>query len=1002
MFGDQSDNWHDPAKSLVSALCLEQRIMNRGANSSFLLEDSDQAWLVVNGSVDVFLLLDVNGKPVQGKHGIRHHLLRISAGGLIFGFGGRESGYTFLAVPTNGTGLVDTRFANLINLKESRRSAITRAIDDWLNVVTAGIRMKRPPADAYSVDSSIESTQLAKAGSALCGRSALNWFKSLPSSTFFSGIVLLEKDKLANYFPLVSKAWFEFESNGSLISLSTEEWLDNASAPDDLIAYNQLIADLFIRQELRQREVLASQTGSRRKNSERNYRHAIRMLYDVLGSPGMKPPELSTQPFVAVAQLVAFHMGMNFRVTEELLLVVQQDSDPVNALARQAGFSVRPVELQGEWWGEDHGPLLAYLDEKKHPCALLPVSSNQYELVDPESGSRDKLTSKIAGRLDDQAYSFFLPLPESVEWNGWKLASFAIRGGGRDISVVLSMVVLMGILSLVIPVFTGWIIDPIIPSAELGQLTVLVVGIILAGLSSVVFSLVQTIAMVRLEGRMVYAVQPAVWDRLLKLPASFFEKYTVGDLANRADGIDAMRTLVSSSVVQVLLHSTVGIFSLGLMAYFHWPLAMVTAGLVVVYCLFTYFIGRKVLIQNREVVRLTGFIQGMVFQFLSAITKLRVAGAEQDAYAKWALKYAEMQSYSFEQKSIANAMEVSKTFFHYFTIIALLTMIGWESKELLAFYKTPDTWAAISSESIQKYIPTGQFVAFYVAFGQFMVAVFGITHIFVELVNVKPLMERVQPILEENTENEGGAVPPGEIRGAVEFQDVYFRYSEKAPFVLDGITFQARPGQFIAIVGSSGAGKSTIVRLLLGFENPEAGSVFIDGAPLSDLDKRMIRRCYGVVLQSGKILSGTLFSNISAGANLTQEQAWEAARMAGLDKDIEAMPMGMDTYLGEGATTLSGGQRQRLMIARAVARKPKILIFDEATSALDNETQSLVSQRIESLQSTRIVIAHRLSTIVHADNIYVLDKGHVVEEGTYDSLLEQDGLFKQLINRQLV
>ena len=219
---------------------------------------------------------------------------------------------------------------------------------------------------------------------------------------------------------------------------------------------------------------------------------------------------------------------------------------------------------------------------------------------------------------------------------------------------------------------------------------------------------------------------------------------------------------------------------------------------------------------------------------------------------------------------------------------------------------------------------------------------------------------------------------------------------------LDDVSFEAKPGQFIALVGPSGSGKSTFLRLLLGFEHPDAGSIYLDGQELSGVDIRAVRQQIGVVLQNGRLMSGDIFSNIVASLPLTLEDAWEAARMAGFDKDIQDMPMQMQTIINEGASTLSGGQRQRLMIARAIVNKPKILLFDEATSALDNETQSVVSRSLENLKATRIVIAHRLSTIKKADRIYVLVKGKIVQTGNYEELIKQEGPFAELVKRQIV
>jgi ATP-binding cassette subfamily C protein len=221
------------------------------------------------------------------------------------------------------------------------------------------------------------------------------------------------------------------------------------------------------------------------------------------------------------------------------------------------------------------------------------------------------------------------------------------------------------------------------------------------------------------------------------------------------------------------------------------------------------------------------------------------------------------------------------------------------------------------------------------------------------------------------------------------------------PLVLDDISFQIKPREFVAFVGPSGAGKSTLIRLLLGFETAESGSIYYDGQDLNMLNIQGVRRQIGTVLQNGELIAGDIFTNIIGSSLLAVKEAWEAAHQAGLAEDIKQMPLGMHTIIGEGGGAFSGGQRQRLLIARSLINRPRIILFDEATSSLDNRTQAIVSQSLERLQATRLVVAHRLSTIINADRIFVLQAGKIVQQGTYQELMEQPGPFAELAERQL-
>jgi len=270
------------------------------------------------------------------------------------------------------------------------------------------------------------------------------------------------------------------------------------------------------------------------------------------------------------------------------------------------------------------------------------------------------------------------------------------------------------------------------------------------------------------------------------------------------------------------------------------------------------------------------------------------------------------------------------------------------------------------------------------------------------LSQIKPLLESVKPILEEVPEMEDKAPQVEDLFGGIEVSGLSFRYQEDGPMILDDLSLKIEPGEYVGIVGKSGCGKSTLIRLLLGFEQPLSGGIYYDNYDLAKVDKASLRRKIGCCLQSGSLFTGDLFHNITVTAPwATHEDAWEALRMASLEDDVRKMPMGLFTLVSEGGGGLSGGQKQRILIARALISKPDILFFDEATSALDNIAQKAVSDNLDELMCTRVVIAHRLSTIRHCDRIIVLDKGKIAEEGTFEELMENKGLFYEMSLRQL-
>jgi NHLM bacteriocin system ABC transporter ATP-binding protein len=392
------------------------------------------------------------------------------------------------------------------------------------------------------------------------------------------------------------------------------------------------------------------------------------------------------------------------------------------------------------------------------------------------------------------------------------------------------------------------------------------------------------------------------------------------------------------------------------------------------------FAGRRQMTYYRRLVYLQGKISGIVLQAIEGTAKFRAAAAEGRAFATWAAEFSQAKRVSYQARDISNNLQTFNAGYQVITTMAIFAVVILSGREGLTI---------------------GQFLAFNTAFIQFMMAVMTLSGAFLTVLNIIPMYERARPVLQAVPEVDELKEHPGELVGGIEIANVSFCYDEDGPVILKDVSLEIHPGEYVALVGSSGSGKSTLFRLLLGFEHPLSGSIYYDGRDLDRLDVREVRRQLGVVLQNGKVMAGDIFSNIVGSLPLTIDDAWRAAAMAGLAEDIRKLPMGMHTILSNGGGTLSGGQRQRLLIARAVVNRPRILFFDEATSALDNHTQAIVSQSLEDLQATRVVIAHRLSTIKGADKIFVLQNGRIAQQGTYDELINVEGLFADLAKRQM-
>jgi len=650
-------------------------------------------------------------------------------------------------------------------------------------------------------------------------------------------------------------------------------------------------------------------------------------------------------------------------------------------MARAARLRVRRVQLREGWWKLDVGPLVAWHGKEQHPVALIRDGGRGYVMIDSARGTRLAVTRPVAAELAVEAAALYPALP-SRPLRYRDLLSMSVVGVAGTVFRVLFLILVIGLLSMVAPLITNFLVNSVIPRTEIDQLIVCALALVVTAVATSTLQVSQSMVMLRLEGLMDFKLQGAVIDRLLKLPAGLFRDYTTGDMVDRSLGIDAIRRILTGRALRGFMSALFCIFSAGLMFYYDLRLGLIALLLTVLRAL--VIIGTsalRVYYENRHF-NLQGKIGGLVLQMIAGVGKLRVANATSRALALWSRQFAVQKGYFVISQRVSNALGVFETTYPTLATLVIFGTAAYTDSQLL--------------------LDLGAFLGFNTAFGQTMGAIGAWASSISESLVAIPHLSRLKPLLSSTVEIADDLRPPCALSGEIELSSVTFRYTQGGAPVLDDVSLKIAPGEYVALVGPSGSGKSSLLRLMLGFEQPESGAVFYDGKALNTLDTSAVRRQLGVVLQDTKLATGSLYENICGGVDLPLEVAWEAARLAALDADIKQMPMGMHTMVAEGINTLSGGQRQRVMIARALARMPRILLFDEATSALDNQTQATVSASLERIAITRVVIAHRLSTIRNADRIVMMMAGRVVQTGTYQELVAQPGPFAEFAQRQLL
>ena len=951
-----------------------------------LLLTEGNGWLVRCGKVNIFAAIKQENSILSQ----RVFVAEIGAGEIIFPASPFEckepKKICLLAESLPGTEIIplQTAWHELLHAVEPETSAFIRAaLYTWIEKFSLALATGSVPRDCRLVTLDNLTTTLTRSylpGESFRSEHDLIWVKITEGYASLCGneentLLVAECE-----FPLSRRLWVTCWDNTVVDFLPFDQIMADSRAHARLTAFYEL----FCRTFLLTRTYFLSHEHDKRNQQLKLERLAmaasverLAALNDHAASTIAPPGNASVNPVISALQIIMQAAEVPFTYTGKIPENYSGASLLSNIL-EHAAIYYRQVTLSGDWWKKASVGMVGFLNEDQTPVGLVSDREQGYKFYDPRDARWVILNAKTAELISPTAFCLYPQLPDRPVTLK-TIATFTLRTLKPTIALILVIGILDSLLGLVSPYAVGIIFGSIIPYADIFQLCQLTVIMVVAAITSTVFSLSTAIAVLKVRNISDYNLQAAVIGRLLRLPLALLQKYSTGDMVRRVMGVDTMRETLTEHVTAAVLGLFIALPNLGLLCWYSWKMALCGFLLVILFSLFMVAMGIMNCTNQKNYMRVSGELSGMLLQIISGITKIRHSVSENRAFIRWSEMFEQETRWYIRKVKNINTVIVFDAFFPPFVCMLFFYLIGSHWKNELTL---------------------GEYLAANAAFAAFLTAMTSFSQIIPSLASLIPVYQRLEPILREQPESDETMKSPGQLDGKLEIKRLSFRYAPDGPMVIDDLNIAAAPGEFIAIVGSSGAGKSTVVRMLLGFATPESGGIYFSGQDITTINKRELRKQIGVVLQNDSLFEGSILQNIIGMTNLPPEEAWAAARMAGCARDIEAMPMGIHTLVNN--HIVSGGQKQRILIARALVHKPRIIIFDEATSAVDNETQAHISEALRQLNATRIVVAHRLSTIKNADRIYVMEHGRVVQCGTFSQLLATPGRFRTLAERQMV
>ena len=949
------------------------------------LDDADNVWFIERGVVDLFLVEFRDGVEQAAPQ----HLLRCEAGRLLPGVApdaqdddGKDTTLSLIAKGLPGTLL--TRLPASL-LSGVHPAELAEQTDTWLTAITETLarfvsHLPRPTALAEpGLTRSLGSCTLSV-------RRGVVWVSepSLGASLFMD---MVDPAQLAEtggpreaLIPLTRTNWLTLFDEATVSGISTETLARQGMLLPALASFHALAFNL---ERLNRRLAVVDDANLERERttSRRTAEQAARQrLFNIYDLPLNREAKVEDTVLADALQIVGRHEGIDFRIPARsrpsdapIRLVDILDSSGVRA--RRVCF-----KAARNWWRGDSNALLAFRAGDGQPVALIPGMFGRYRAVDPLTKRSVRVTAARAEALKDEAWIFYRPLP-SARVKPADLLGIALHGSVADLLRLVLAGLPGGLIKLLPALALGFVANHIVAGGSAGALYAVAVTLALFGLLGALLHLLQGSALMRLEGRSASRVEAAFWDRLMRLPASILHRHPAGDLAMSGMTFQNLRDGLQGVLADSLLSIIFLLPVFGVIFFYDTTLGLIALVFSLASLLVTIAIGLRQVAPYGRMISAVRRVSGRLFQIVGGIAKLRVENAEGSAFAIWARDYRAQKRAEIELGALEG---------HSRAFAAALPFVA---AGVLLF-----TVVAVSDRNV----PVGDFLVVYIVFIAFQSAIARLGESFGAIAAMLPAFDQMRPLLATAPEAAVEGEPVERLGGEILFDRISFRYDPDGPLILDDVTIRARPGEFIALAGESGAGKSTLFRLALGIDLPSAGAVYYDGRDLRHLNLKQVRRKIGSVPQSVRLHPQDLWDNIVAHHEApATEEVWQTTRAAGIEKEIKAMPMGLMTMVGSSGAVLSGGESQRVTIARSLLGSPRVTLLDEATNWLDNESQAEVMRNLALLTSTRIVIAHRLSTLQQADRIYVMQAGKVVQSGSFNELMEEEGVFKELVKRQV-